>query len=176
MAGIGTGARGLTFSMTVPGAAPLAVALSRFAAEVSDFTPFWEGPFKARWTAMMLDQFRSAGASTGAAWAPLSPAYAAWKAKHYGGQGILVRSGSMSSGLIYPSNRGGLGVWRPTRAGLEVGTTARQALVHQLSQRSTLPRRPPLRITPEFMTGVAKDLQKFVVAAWQARRQQTGTA
>lgn len=42
---------------------------------------------------LLLARFKAGGPG----WAPLSPAYAAWKAKHYPGRGILERSLAMET-------------------------------------------------------------------------------
>ncbi|HID08258.1 MAG TPA: hypothetical protein EYP10_14050 [Armatimonadetes bacterium] len=43
--------------------------------------------------------FASRGAILGASWAPLSPRYAKWKARHYPGRPIMVRSGRLFASL-----------------------------------------------------------------------------
>jgi hypothetical protein len=69
------------------------VEMNRFADGISDFTALFSeigGLFKQD----MAAQFVTEGATSGDAWAPLSTAYAAWKAKHYPGRGIGFASGA----------------------------------------------------------------------------------
>lgn len=177
MPGIGPTSRGgLRLSYTAPGFAGIAVELSRFATEVSDFRPYWNTTFKDRWREWMLDIFRSQGAATGQGWAPLTPTYAIWKAEHFSHEGILVRLGSLSGSLINP-DRSGLGVWRPTPSAIEVGTTVRYAIWHQKGTRrrdgrQRMVARPILRPTPTFMNALGKGLQTFVAVAWSQRRRE----
>jgi phage gpG-like protein len=173
MPGVASAARGLTFSLSAPGVQSFSATLSRFSTAVSDFRPFWTDAFLPRWTAWEKQAFSTQGASTGTPWPALSDRYAAWKRGHIGGEGLLVRRGSLSSSLIYPSGAGGLGIWRPQATSLEVGTRVPYAVFHQLGQQK---RRPVIRFTTEFSRLVAKDLQAFVSKAWNARRQQVGGA
>lgn len=58
-------------------------------AQLLDLRPFWPNV-----VTLAIDwwrqQFETEGRFAGPGWAPLSPAYAAWKAVHYPGRGILV--------------------------------------------------------------------------------------
>lgn len=72
-------------------------------------------------------------------WAPLSPAYAEWKAIHYPGRKILEREGDLRESLFGPDAR--YSVRRIDRDGGEWGTNAPYARYHQFSKRATLPRR-----------------------------------
>ena len=175
-AGIGAGRFGLTLRLAAPGVPSMAVALSRFQGQVVDFQPYWETSFKPIWRDWITQAFRTQGASTGAPWAPWSPRYAAWRQKHgAGGQGILVLHGSLSASLINP-DRDAFGVWRASRTSLEVGTRRPWAIVHQTGSRNgRIPARPPIRPTPELMTQLGKELQRFVVTSWSAARQQSSS-
>ena len=47
------------------------------------------------------DQFETEGAAhLGRRWQPLSPAYAKWKARHYPGRKILIRTGAMRREMV----------------------------------------------------------------------------
>jgi Phage virion morphogenesis family len=168
--GIASVGLGLRFSFSVPGVESLTVDLSRFANEITDYRPFWSGPFLDVWRPWMIQAFQTQGSSTGPAWAPLSPRYAAWRERHgYGGQGILVRSGQLSSSLINPE-RSALGIFESAPSSLRLGSRRQGALFHQLGTRR-MPARPPIRPTPEFMVQVGKALQVYAAKAWSARRQ-----
>lgn len=61
---------------------------------LSDLRPFWRlviPRVRGWWKA----QFDTEGGFVGAAWTPLSPAYAAWKARHHPGKGILQATGQL---------------------------------------------------------------------------------
>jgi len=171
MAGIKTFGVGLRFSFSVIGAEALSVDLSRFADEITDYRPFWNGPFLDVWRPWIQQAFATQGASTGRPWAPLSPSYAAWKARRgYAYEGLLVRSGDLSSALMHPE-RSRVGVWDPQPSSLRVGTTREGAIFHQTGTRR-MPARPPIRPTKDFMLSIGKALQVHVAAAWSARRRQ----
>lgn len=167
IANLGLGVR-LEFS--VPGVEALRTDVSRFANAISDYTPFWNGPFLEVWTPWIQEAFASEGASTGPRWAPLSPAYAAWKVRRGFSSAALVRTGDLSRSLLQP-NVHALGVWRATPNALAVGTTRQAALFHQLGTRR-MPARPPIRPTRDFMLQLGKALQKFTAKAWADRRSQ----
>lgn len=69
-------------------------ALDELARRLSDVTPAWR-EILADWKTEQKRVFSSEGASIGAKWPPLSPRYADWKQRHYGGDQMLVRSGSL---------------------------------------------------------------------------------
>lgn len=66
-----------------------------------DLRPFWPRlvPVFVRW---MREQFESEGAWGGETWAPLSPAYAARKARRYPGKRILVATGDLRKAASTP--------------------------------------------------------------------------
>lgn len=78
----------------VPGGERISVAFSRFADKVSDFSDFWKTRFAPQFFADVTENFETEGQPVGG-WAPLSPGYAAWKAKKVGDQPILVRTGRL---------------------------------------------------------------------------------
>lgn len=70
--------------------ARIRAAVMRF----EDLRPFW--PMVTRlFTSWMSRQFETSGAFAGRPWAPLSPAYAAWKSAHGGDKRPLVFSGGL---------------------------------------------------------------------------------
>jgi hypothetical protein len=68
---------------------------------VDDLRPFWPllVPVFIGW---MGAQFATEGGWGGRTWAPLSPAYAQWKAAHYPGRSILIREGAMRRAASAP--------------------------------------------------------------------------
>lgn len=167
VASIGASARGLQFGITLPGVGALSVSLSRFADEVSDFTPFWEGEFKTFWYALRKLDYASAGGATGSMWPPLSPAYRVWKNKHFPGRPLLVLHGDLKASVTSPDSPDS--VWVAQPKALRVGTTVPYAMSHQRGT-SRMPARPPVRLKSEDMAQVGKMLHKFVATAWAQRR------
>lgn len=72
--------------------------LDRFAEAAEDATPVWE-VLADRFARMERKQFATEGAHASGGWAPLSPRYAAWKARHYPGRPILVLTGDLKESL-----------------------------------------------------------------------------
>lgn len=68
---------------------------------LNDLRPFWPMlvPVFIGW---MGAQFQTEGGWGGAAWAPLSPQYAVWKAMHHPGRTILIRDGDMRRAASEP--------------------------------------------------------------------------
>lgn len=79
------------------------MAVSRIVADLNDLRGVWE-VFKGFFVATEKELFASQGGTGGAGrWPALSPGYAAWKAKHYPGAGILVRSGALRGEMTTPA-------------------------------------------------------------------------
>lgn len=68
--------------------------LARFEEAPQDARPLWDA-LADRFVTSARSQFRTEGAYASGGWAPLSPAYGAWKARHYPGAGILHRDGDL---------------------------------------------------------------------------------
>lgn len=157
----------LRLTLGLPGLPALSVGLSRLRTDISDWTKFWTERFAPFFYRMVQQDFVLEGGASGASWAALSPAYAAWKAQHFGGRGILVRSGALKASVSGPDAAGA--IFRPGPTALEIGTSVPYAMYHQIGG-ARLPQRPPLRVNAAFMSVVGKDLQKFVQDAWTERR------
>lgn len=158
----------LRLTLGLPGLPALSVGLSRLRTDISDWTKFWTERFAPFFYRMVQQDFVLEGGGSGASWAPLSPAYAAWKAQNFPGRGILVRSGALKASLAGPDAAGA--IFRTTPTGLEIGTSISGALFQQLGT-SRMPQRPPLRVNAAFMGVLGKEMQTFVQAAWVERRQ-----
>lgn len=99
--------------------------------------------------------FSTEGASLGKAWDPLSPDYARWKAKHYPGKGILVRTGKMQRSFQTRSGAFEAEIWNPTA----------YFKYHQSNAaRSKLPRRMMMYLTNPIKAKIVK----FFHTYWQA--------
>ena len=137
----------LTFKVNVLGMEQLNVQFRGRLAALGDCSPAF-----ARIAATIFDAERQAFAEQGAyegnpAWAPLSPRYEAWKAKHYAGKGVLDRTGRLRAMM-----EGGPGVLRDITAhrmelrfGLRVGSYDLGGL-HQTGTRR-MPARKPLLLS-----------------------------
>lgn len=156
----------LDFTVALPGLPALTVGLSRLRTDIADWTPFWRDVFAPTFYRWVQQDFVLEGGGSGSSWAPLSPAYAAWKQQHYPGKGILVRSGALKASLSGPD--ADQAIFRPTPTSLEIGSTVPYGIYHQLGGR--LPQRPPLRVNEAFMRTMGKSLQVYVQQAWVKRR------
>lgn len=133
------------------------LVLDRFRQRVEDPTPVWEG-IADRFVELQQKNFDSQGATMSGGWSALSPKYGAWKAKHYPGRGILVRSGDLRESLA--SN---LGVREFTRKSMTVGTQIPYASYHQNGTR-TMPARKLIGDIPvNEQREWAKILQRHIV-------------
>lgn len=157
----------LKFTIAMPGLPALSVALSRLRTDIADWTRFWTEEFAPYFYRNVQQDFVLEGGASGESWAPLSAQYAAWKAMHYPGTGILVRGGALKASLAGPDAPDA--VFRPTATSLEIGTSVGYAQYHQFGT-GRMPQRPPMRVNDAFMRVIGKSLQKFVQARWQERR------
>lgn len=107
-------------------------------------------------------QFSSSGANSGG-WAALSPGYAAWKARHYPGKGVLVRSGALEASLTGRP----LGVEVITDDRALFGTGVPYAGYHQHGTPK-MPRRRPLEFTGTQRTELTKSGQRALVKLLRA--------
>jgi phage gpG-like protein len=166
-----SGARGIRFTMSVPGAKKVDVALARFAEGISDFIPFWRDHVAPLFFDRAQRNFETQGGFAGG-WAPLSPAYAAWKAQHYGSKPILQREGSLVQSLTWNNGQvGPKGIARFEKTRAELGTSVTYALAHQDPRAgSHLPKRQIIVLPGSDTMG--RLLHKFL---W-AQAKQAGLA
>src|SRR2546425_6010825 len=144
---------GLELTLSMPGLQPLTVGLTRLRMDISDWQPFWQQtfiPFFYRW---VLQDFVNEGAQSGDRWAALSPEYATWKALHFPGRGILVRSGVLKASLTQTDDPHAVVHMTPT--GLEIGSDVPYGIFHQVGT-TRMPQRPPMRVSETFMRTVGK--------------------
>lgn len=188
----------LEFTLALPGLDAITVGLSRFRTDIADWRPFWDESFAPFFYRNVATDFVLEGGNSGPRWAPLSPAYAAWKQAHYPGRGILERTSALKVSVT--SRTGPGAIYRSMPDSLEIGTSVPYAGYHQhgatwsprprggsLAHRLThglfhgtttarLPQRPFLRVDPPFMKVVGKSLQRFVQAAWVKRRDEAAAS
>lgn len=103
-------------------------------------------------------QFASQGAYGSGGWAPLSPAYARWKAKHYPGAKILHRTGDLEDSLT----RRPFGIDVVEHDQAIFGTTLGYAIEHQHGN-NRMPARPPIDLPESVRRRWVKILQRYLL-------------
>lgn len=144
----------LTFSFY--GDVQLDRTLARFSDNVGDARPVWE-KLAAAFARAERRQFKSQGAYASGGWSPLSPKYAEWKARHYPGQPILVRTGELRASLT--ERPFGVEVIEPQQ--MAVGSDVDYGAFHQ--RGDGLPRRRPVEFTEAMRREWVSKLQRFIV-------------
>jgi hypothetical protein len=141
--------RGFEFKMSVPGVEPVRVKLQGFTTAIGDFTPFWRDYAAPLLFDRAQRNIETRGGFAPYAWAPLSPGYAAWKAKRFPSQGLMRRTDRVSK----------------THA--EMGTSVPYAMHHQRGTRR-MPQRVILPLANSETWG--RLLQRFVMDVRKATR------
>lgn len=131
--------------------------LERFADHAEDATPAWEA-MAERFATVERRQFRTEGRASSAGWAPLSPNYAAWKARHYPGEPILQREHDLVRSLTERP----FGVERIEPDAMWLGSDVFYGKFHQHGT-PRMPRRRPVEFTETERRRWAKILQRFIV-------------
>lgn len=103
------------------------------------------------------ENFESEGAAVGHRWSPLSPAYAEWKAVHFPGRPILVRTGRLKKSLTARP----MGIEHITSEYVELGTDVPYAQYHQRGSRR-LPQRKPVHLNEQMKRDLMKLLQRYL--------------
>lgn len=162
MAGITTGGSigAVRLTFVLDGGERIDVGLSRLRANIQDWQPFFRDYVAPRFFGDVIRNFETEGGYVGG-WAPLSPRYAAWKAKRYPGKGILQRTGRMINSLRWGGSPGPEMVFRMTPREAELGTSVPYAASHQRGT-GRLPRRQMLFFAKGASQGYGRLLQLFV--------------
>lgn len=103
-------------------------------------------------------QFESEGAYGSGGWAPLKPAYKAWKERRYPGKPILQREGDLMASLTEDAAPGAVREVGPDH--LVFGTSIEYAKYHQYGTEKMVPRPPvpPIKIGVRgYFTRIIKD-------------------
>jgi len=95
--------------------------------------------FREVWYSITREQFASEGELGEQEWAPLTEAYARWKAKAYPGMPLLRATDRLMQSLL----GGPEGVWRAGPRSLQYGSTVPYFEAH-MTGTETMPARPPL--------------------------------
>lgn len=135
-----SGRSSIRLQLAVEGLEEIDVGLSRFGIEIQDFRPFWNTTLAPRFFDDVQTNFDREGKLVGG-WAPLSPAYRAWKRQHYPGRKILERTLRLRRSLMWHGGRfspgggrgnlGPGGIYRPTPFDVTLGTSVPYAHYHQ---------------------------------------------
>jgi phage gpG-like protein len=121
------------------------------------------------WHKRIGEAFESKGQSIGSQWRPLSPAYAAWKSRHYPGRPLLVLRRLMKDSLVRSESRNAIF----NRAGgrqLVLGTRIKYAKFHQYGT-SKMPARPFFKVDQGLVNAWAKEMAKDVELAERGKKQ-----
>lgn len=132
--------------------------LVRFSDRVGDARPAWEAMARS-FREVQARQFNSEGSFGSGGWAPLSPAYAAWKAKRYPGKPILVRTGALKESLT----RRPFGVEELEEQFMVIGSDVEYGAYHQ-SGGGNLPRRRPVELRESTRRHWVTILQRHLVS------------
>jgi hypothetical protein len=130
-------------------------ALDRFAEEVEDFTPLFD-TYNERFKEAMRYQFSTEGVyGLGRRWKHLSPAYAAWKERHYPGQPIGMLTGDLYEGMTGGSGYG----YARTQTEASMGLVSGPADVYGGYFSAE---RPVIRMPAEEALGWYREAHEFV--------------
>ena len=157
---------GLRMTVVLDGATHLDEVLNRMITHVGDLSGAWREIADIIRQALR-HQFEVEGDPD---WQPLSPAYAARKARLKPGAPILVFTGQLRSSLTSPSSPDHLQRYGPHF--LEVGSTLRTpdgnynlGLLHQRGAPAAhLPARPMLRLLDSYKTDILRTLRAHINA------------
>ena len=105
-------------------------------------------------------QFGSEGEAGSGGWAPLSPAYGAWKAVRYPDSPLLQKSGALVNSLTWAGAPGQ--VRDITPFSVTLGTSVPYARLHQ-DGTPTMPQRRPIELTEADKVRWVEILQAWIV-------------
>lgn len=142
--------------LEVEGEVQIDRTLLRFEEALEDLRPVWE-VLADRFAAGERRQFASEGAYGSGGWAPLSPRYAAWKAKHYPGKPILRRTDELYNSLT----RRPFGIEVLTDKSITVGSGLDRGRYHQAGGPH-LPQRRPVELPESERREWVRRVQRFV--------------
>lgn len=129
--------------------------LTRISDAAKDMRPAWEHVI-AIWVKGNERTF--VRGQTGG-WDPLSPGYAAWKARHYPGRPILVRTGALYASLTTKLDVLQVG---PTR--MVAGSSSTYGRYHQTGA-GPLPARPPIVVVEADRRAMVKAVQAHLMGS-----------
>lgn len=132
--------------------------LARFSENVQDATPVWD-QIADDFAKGEARQFASAGAYASGGWAPLSPRYAAWKARTHPGQPLMVLSGNLRDSLT----RRPFGIEAIEPQSMTIGSDVDYGAYHQHGD-PPLPQRRVVELTESRRRQWVRWLQQHIVS------------
>ncbi len=152
----------MRFTFVVEGETQIDRTLARWADAAEDMRPVWED-LADRFAAVESRQFASEGAYGSGGWAPLSPAYAAWKARLYPGKPILERTSALKDSLT----RRPFGIEFLTPRSMTIGSGIDYGRFHQAGAEN-LPQRRPVDLPESERRAWIRKIQRFIVTGTTA--------
>jgi phage gpG-like protein len=154
-------AKALSIGVEMVGLEKVERAIEQLQLDLEDLRPAYREVARYAYT-FIEGAFQSEGALTDfGAWAPLSRAYARWKARNYPGAPILTRTGALRRSLTAPNAPGSRTII--TKESLTIGTSIPYAIYHQsTAPRKKLPRRPPISLTGQQETALIAAINGFL--------------
>ena len=160
--GIGRSGSSALLRMEIAGFDVVQVKLGRFADGIQDWRRFWREYFLPAFYRQVESNYRGEGSFVGG-WAALSPAYAAWKARHAPGRGLLVLTDRLRQSLTWGGDAPGPGgIAVAEKDYLIVGTSVTYAQYHQTGT-SRMPRRPVIFPGSQGGSTFGRLLHRFAV-------------
>lgn len=138
--------------------------LDRFGDAAEDMRPAWDA-IAEDFADVERRQFSTEGGYGSGGWAPLSPRYAAWKARAYPGKPILQREGDLVRSLT--ERPFGIEVILPAR--MVIGSDVEHGQYHQHGG-PRLPRRRPVELPELVRRRWVKIVQRFLVTGHTSPR------
>lgn len=134
--------------------------LAGIEARAQEVTPAWEQVAESFLRAERR-QFSSEGGYGSGGWPALSPAYAAWKQRHYPGRKILERTGALKASLTDGPDVRVIGPQR-----MWIGSGVDYGLFHQ--RADGVPRRRPIELPESLRVRWVRIVQRFIVTGQSA--------
>lgn len=129
--------------------------LARFEHAPEDLRPVWR-VLRERFLVAERRQFATQGAYGSGGWTPLSPVYAAWKARHFPGKTILRRTDELFLSLTQGPQ---ISIMEPRQA--IFGSSVDHGGYHQAGGPS-LPQRRPVELPESERRAWVKVMQRFL--------------
>lgn len=144
------------FALSMFGSTQVERTLLRFGEWASDMRPAWRA-IRDDFVEAEREQFDTEGRYGSGDWAPLSPAYAAWKATARPGRPILV-----FDGLLRASLTDELAIDVIEAHAMAVGSDVDYGLYHQHGT-DRMPARPPVDLPESWRRNAVRTVQRFLV-------------
>lgn len=151
----------VNFSASVDGVEVLDRSFNRVEEYISDFRNIWPS-VADEFYAIEREQFDSQGAhGASGTWAPLSPAYAKYKAVKYPNQPILRATTALYQSMTSPDAPDS--VFRMDEQEMAIGTQREGAMAHQRGA-GKMPARPPISLSEADKRRIQKAIQLPLVS------------